>query len=778
MKQRLVSHIALGLFLLALPLVGGCSQNKAGGPNSLLSSANAATVTRGSDAQALSAADATPQVGEANAAIPAALETNTFPTVPVLTESGAASVALGSPLNSPPNMQLSPPLGEAVKLIQAGVDTTVLMTFITNTTGYFMLGADEIVYLNDLGVEDHIITTMMQHDQALRDLRMNAWQTAQAATTAPVAQPAPSVESGNDPEPEVVATAPAYVTAPPMEAEPVYVSNTYFVETLSPYGSWVYVSGYGRCWRPTVAIVNPGWRPYADRGRWVYSDAGWYWLSDYTWGATTFHYGRWFLAPGTGWCWWPDTVWAPSWVSWRYTSDYCGWAPLPPYSSYSSGFGLTYMNGSVSMSFGFGLGAGAYAFVPWGSFCAPQPYRYCAPPSRVAHLYNDSTPVNCFDGGGNGRVNNRGIAPDRVRQLSRTEVRTVSLRDSAGRNARAERIDRDGRTLAVHRPQFTPAPATTGSRGLAESTPQRVRAGDSQSSTASVNPPAAFRPFADSPSTSSRTAGRPGREQRGADRPTTQAATPQVSAPQPPTLDPKPEVATAVRNEGRPARSRELSAESEPATRARVSPPSETRRRLPVAETVTQPRPNLLQNAPRNSSPAPAPSPNSSVVVIGGANNQARPSGRDYSVWSTPSPRPATPGRGDFGVRPTLPPAAGASQDTGISAGNVSRPQPGRSQPARSELDRTGNRTSRPALPSSTPVTPAVRGTPPASFNSRPVQPTQPSPAPSVTPRSQPVPAPTISRPESRPAPAVSRSTAVPAASRPALNPDSTRGAR
>ena len=51
---------------------------------------------------------------------------------------------------------------------------------------------------------------------------------------------------------------------------PVQVSNNYFYETLSPYGSWVNVDGYGMCWRPTVAVVNPGWQPYADRGRWVY----------------------------------------------------------------------------------------------------------------------------------------------------------------------------------------------------------------------------------------------------------------------------------------------------------------------------------------------------------------------------------------------------------------------------------------------------------------------------------------------------------------------------
>ena len=64
--------------------------------------------------------------------------------------------------------------------------------------------------------------------------------------------------------------------------------------------NWIEVEGYGRCWQPTVVVGNRNWQPYCDRGQWVYSDAGWYWLSDYTWGATTFHYGRWFTHPSRG----------------------------------------------------------------------------------------------------------------------------------------------------------------------------------------------------------------------------------------------------------------------------------------------------------------------------------------------------------------------------------------------------------------------------------------------------------------------------------------------
>ena len=84
---------------------------------------------------------------------------------------------------------------------------------------------------------------------------------------------------------------------------PTAVTTTYFYDTLSPYGSWIYVNGYGRCWRPSVCVYNPAWQPYCDHGHWVYTNCGWYWYSDYSWGWAPFHYGRWFQHPGMGWCW-------------------------------------------------------------------------------------------------------------------------------------------------------------------------------------------------------------------------------------------------------------------------------------------------------------------------------------------------------------------------------------------------------------------------------------------------------------------------------------------
>ena len=62
-------------------------------------------------------------------------------------------------------------------------------------------------------------------------------------------------------------------------------------ELLAPYGTWLDVPPYGRCWRPTAATADPNWRPYTQQGHWLYTEVGWSWHSDYSWGETVFHLG-------------------------------------------------------------------------------------------------------------------------------------------------------------------------------------------------------------------------------------------------------------------------------------------------------------------------------------------------------------------------------------------------------------------------------------------------------------------------------------------------------
>src|SRR5215469_16657988 len=69
-----------------------------------------------------------------------------------------------------------------------------------------------------------------------------------------------------------------------------------FTSPLTPYGSWVTVGSFGRCWRPAPARIAVGWRPYSV-GPWVWTDAGWFWQSDEPWAWATYHYGSWTMDP-------------------------------------------------------------------------------------------------------------------------------------------------------------------------------------------------------------------------------------------------------------------------------------------------------------------------------------------------------------------------------------------------------------------------------------------------------------------------------------------------
>ncbi|HWD91093.1 MAG TPA: DUF6600 domain-containing protein [Verrucomicrobiae bacterium] len=100
-----------------------------------------------------------------------------------------------------------------------------------------------------------------------------------------------------------------------------------FYSPLQPYGAWVDVSSYGRCWHP--AHVAADWEPYTV-GSWEWTDAGWYWQSDEPWAWACYHYGSWYNEPSVGWVWIPGTDWAPAWVTWRDSDDYVGWAPCGP----------------------------------------------------------------------------------------------------------------------------------------------------------------------------------------------------------------------------------------------------------------------------------------------------------------------------------------------------------------------------------------------------------------------------------------------------------------
>lgn len=119
------------------------------------------------------------------------------------------------------------------------------------------------------------------------------------------------------------------------------VSLQTFYDELSPYGTWINDPEYGYVWRPDVDQAE--FRPYYTNGRWVMTEYGNTWVSNYDWGWAPFHYGRWIYNRYNRWVWIPDTTWGPAWVSWRSGGGYYGWAPLAPSISININFGPRYV---------------------------------------------------------------------------------------------------------------------------------------------------------------------------------------------------------------------------------------------------------------------------------------------------------------------------------------------------------------------------------------------------------------------------------------------------
>jgi hypothetical protein len=286
------------------------------------------------------------------------------------------------------------------------------------------------------------------------------------------------------------------VVAPPQGE----VNETYFYESLSPYGTWIAVDG-AWVWRPAVVMENPDWRPYCHDGHWVYTDWGWTWYSDYSWGWAPFHYGRWHHHPHHGWVWYPGTTWGPAWVSWRMGDSHCGWAPLPPTARYVAGSGFFYNGRVVAASFGFGLGAADYVFVSSGHFCEPSLHRRLLPPAQVAVVYERTVVLNnytsrdhrIFNGGPEIRHIEAAGGGRPIPQRRLVDENRLPSQRGHGEDARQN-------TFSVYRPNFRPAANTSAATLTPAPAPAPVRPAASpklfapDSSAGSLKPAAVTQP--------------------------------------------------------------------------------------------------------------------------------------------------------------------------------------------------------------------------------------------------------------------------------------------
>ena len=456
MKASFLQKCSLVLALAVGPFLAGCDQDNAGAAQA---NDNVTEVAQAQPATTPPGADATSM--DYDAANDASLATNADANL-----ENAEGKLISTPETASTNVSNNPQLTGFTKLVQAGVGETVLLAYVSNSPSAFNVSSDDILYLNDLGTPDTVIAAMLQKDQQYGAGGVTGPATPPATpdTTTAMAPTTPMPGPGGPPPtPDVNAMVqtppltPSADVAADVEQAP-NASYSYFYDSLSPYGNWVDIAGYGPCWQPTVVVANPGWTPYGDRGHWAYTDCGWCWVSDYSWGWAPFHYGRWFRNSHYGWCWAPDTVWGPAWVSWRYSDAYCGWAPLPPSACYRPGFGFTYFGRSVGFGFTFGLGAGRFTFVSMDHFHDHNPARFRVEHREVTKIYNTTVINNQIIRGNNNTLINRGIPVERVAAATHTDIRPIRVQADAS-GPRSPQLGRDGRSLSVYRPAL-PTPKT------------------------------------------------------------------------------------------------------------------------------------------------------------------------------------------------------------------------------------------------------------------------------------------------------------------------------
>lgn len=218
-----------------------------------------------------------------------------------------------------------------------------------------------------------------------------------------------------------------------------------FYSSLQPYGDWIEMD-LGYAWRPAHVALQ--WRPYLN-GRWMWTDYGWYWVSDEPFGWATYHYGRWHYDDYYGWVWFPDNVWGPSWVEWRYDTDYIGWAPLPPQARFSIHVGITFTSRWVAP-------VHYWSFVPCGNFTAGRVHDYVQPIERTRRIYGNTRAVVGIRHERDKIVNN-GLDVSFVEQRSQKRIHRVEV--VARDRAEGDRIVRNNNRerIEVYRPRLDDA---------------------------------------------------------------------------------------------------------------------------------------------------------------------------------------------------------------------------------------------------------------------------------------------------------------------------------
>jgi hypothetical protein len=249
--------------------------------------------------------------------------------------------------------------------------------------------------------------------------------------------------------------APAVVISRVPQADVVDVRV--FYEPLAPFGTWMVLPEYGWVWSPHG--VPPKWRPYTV-GRWVYTEYGWTWVSDWAWGWAPFHYGRWVWVTSYGWVWIPGTVWGPAWVVWRYAPGWVGWAPLPPQVVVSSHMALGDSDMAVSLEPSW------FCFVKERHFLAPTLMSYLVPQARnrsliqrTQNVTHNTVPLE--------HMGNQSIPVERIERALGRPVPRMRIVDAPSPDVKSRAtVGERAREVVLFRPDVSAVAAPPGPGGL------------------------------------------------------------------------------------------------------------------------------------------------------------------------------------------------------------------------------------------------------------------------------------------------------------------------
>lgn len=354
-----------------------------------------------------------------------------------------AATTESSPIQSNPDPNdLSWSAKEVVRLSEAGIRSDVIIAYIEKSQLLFDLDSEDIIYLNDLGITSDIVTAMLRRDSILREGTIIS---PGKTNEMPVAVAGPVVTTNyNAHAPPTI-----YVTNAPVEV-------SYFYDSLRPYGTWIDLNGVGWCWQPTIVVIERTWRPYWEGGHWIYTDLGWYWRSDYTWGWAPFHYGRWHHHARHGWVWLPDLTWGPAWVSWRFSDTHCGWAPLPPRARFVAGKGWFFKDAAVGVDFDFHLGRDAFVFVELNRMHERHPNLHGIPSRKVRDVFSHTRVANRYVVEANNRIANRGVPVEKVTEASHHQFHPIPVRELPVPNGhfRRDRVAHNGDQTVLYRPEL------------------------------------------------------------------------------------------------------------------------------------------------------------------------------------------------------------------------------------------------------------------------------------------------------------------------------------